>query len=78
MRRKARCPDGKMKCDKNLDIPVWETDKEIIAKYDDRGAEALGNIECFKFYDEAMDCYCVIQTGETAIYANVIVQKGVI
>ena len=68
----------KMDCDKHLNIPVWETYKEIIAKYDDRGANAVGNIDRFKFYDEAKDCYCVLQTGETEIYANIILQKGVI
>lgn len=68
----------KMECDKDLEIPVWETYKQIVAKYDDRGADAVGNIDRFDFYDEAKDCYCVIQTGETSIYANVIVQKGVI
>ena len=57
---------------------VWNTYKEIIAKYDDRGAAAVGQYERFKFYDEAQDCYCIIQTGETAIYANIILQKGVI
>ena len=68
----------KMDCDKDLVIPVWDTYKEIIAKYDDRGAEAVGNIDRFDFYDEAKDCYCIVQTGETAIYANIILQKGVI
>ena len=68
----------KMDCDKDLVIPVWQTYKEIIAKYDDRGAAAVGQYERFKFYDEAQDCYCIIQTGETAIYANIILQKGVI
>ena len=68
----------KMECDKDLEIPVWEEYKNIIAKHDARGAEAVGNIDRFDFYDEANDCYCVIQTGETSIYANVIVQKGVI
>ena len=68
----------KMERDKDLEIPVWETYKQIVAKYDARGAEAVGNIDRFDFYDEAKDCYCVIQTGETYIYANVIVQKGVI
>ena len=29
-------------------------------------------------FDEAMDCYCIVQTGETEIYANLILQKGVI
>ena len=68
----------KMECDKDLEIPVWETYKQIVAKYDDRGADAVGNIDRFDFYDEAKDCYCILQTGESAIYANVIVQKGVI
>ena len=68
----------KMDCDKDLSIPVWDEYKNIIAKYDDRGAACVGNIDRFKFYDEAKDCYCILQTGETAIYANIILQKGVI
>ena len=68
----------KMACDKDMDIPIWETYKQIVAKYDDRGAAAVGNIDRFEFYEEAKDCYCIIQTGESAVYANVIVQKGVI
>ena len=68
----------KMDCDKDLVIPVWQEYKDIIAKYDDRGADAVGNIDRFDFYDEAKDCYCILQSGETAIYANIILQKGVI
>ena len=68
----------KMERDAALDIPVWKTYKEIIAKYDSRGESAVGNIDRFKFYDEAKDCYCIIQTGESQIYANIILQKGVI
>ena len=68
----------KMDCDKDLVIPVWDTYKEIIAKHDHRGADAVGNYERFRFYEEAKDCYCILQTGETEIYANIILQKGVI
>ena len=68
----------KMDCDKDLVIPVWDTYKEIIAKHDERGASAVGNYERFRFYEEAKDCYCILQTGETEIYANIILQKGVI
>ena len=68
----------KMACDAELEIPVWETYKQIVANHDERGAEAVGNIDRFAFYEEAKDCYCIIQTGETAIYANIILQKGVI
>ena len=61
-----------------VETPIWDTYKEIVAKYDDRGADAVGNIERFAFYDEAKEVYCVIATGETAIYANVMLQKGVV
>ena len=68
----------KMDCDKDLHIPVWDEYKQIVAKHDERGASAVGAYERFEFYEQAKKCYCIIQTGETAIYANVIVQKGVV
>ena len=45
---------------------------------DSRGADAVGAYERFEFYEEAKKCYCILQSGETAIYANIILQKGVI
>ncbi len=68
----------KMDCDKDLHIPVWDEYKQVVARHDERGAAAVGAYERFEFYEQAKDCYCIIQTGETAIYANVILQKGVI
>ena len=55
-----------------------DTYKEIVAKHDERGADAIGNIERFAFYDEAKTAYAIIATGESAIYANVMLQKGVV
>ena len=51
---------------------------EIVSKHDERGAEAVGNIERFAFYEEAKKAYCIIATGEKAVYANVMLQKGVV
>ena len=68
----------KMERDKDLQIPVWEEYKNIIAKHDDRGENAVGAYERFEFYEQAKKCYCILQTGETAIYANIILQKGVV
>jgi len=68
----------KMECDKDLNIPVWEDYKKTVAKYDARGEKAFGAYERFEFYEQAKKCYCILQTGETAIYANVILQKGVV
>lgn len=64
--------------DKGLDVPIWKEYKDIVAKHDARGEAAVGQYERFRFYDEAQDCYCIVQTGESAIYANIILQKGVI
>ena len=66
-----------MKGDK-VETPIWDTYKEIVAKYDSRGAAAVGNIERFAFYEEAKKVYCIIATGESALYANIMLQKGVV
>ena len=58
--------------------PIWDTYKEIIAKHDARGAAAVGMIERFRFYDEARTAYAIVTTGESALYANIILQKGVV
>ncbi len=59
--------------------PIWDTYKEIVAKYDDRGADCFEAIDKWKFYDKTKDnSTVVIMTGETAIYANIILKKGVV
>lgn len=61
-----------------VETPIWDEYAKIIAKHDERGKKAIGNIERFAFYEEAKKCYAVIATGETALYANIILQKGVV
>lgn len=58
--------------------PIWDTYKQIIAKYDERGAECIGTFERFAFYDETKKVYAIIATSEKAQYANIMLQKGVI
>ena len=65
-------------CDRGLEIPIWGEYKEIVKKYEPRGEKAVGFVERFAFYEEAKKSYCIIQSGEEAIYANVMIQKGVI
>ena len=62
----------------DVETPIWDTYKEIVKIYDERGAEAVGNIERFKFYDEARTGYAIIATSEKALSANVMLQKGVV
>ena len=67
-----------MDCDKDLEIPIWKEYEQIVANHDARGKNAVGYLERFTFYEAAKKAYCIVQTGETAIYANVLIQKGVI
>ncbi len=61
-----------------VQTPIWNTYEQIVAKHDSRGAAAFGSLERFAFYENARKAYCVIATGETAQYANIMLQKGVV
>lgn len=61
-----------------VETPIWDEYAAIIEKHDARGRDAMGNIDRFDFYEEAKKCYAIIASGEKAIYANLILQKGVI
>ena len=61
-----------------IETPIWDEYKEIIARHDCRGDKTVTNVERFAFYEKAKSCYLIIATGEAAVYANVILQKGVI
>ena len=79
-----------MPLDTYVDAPVALMDNndaanrpEIWARYEDvvrknEGDKAFELVERFAFYDRAKKAYAVIATGETAIYANVILKKGVV
>ena len=55
---------------------IWEKYYAIAQKHDDN--MRASNIERFAFYERAKKAYAVIATGEGAVYANIILKKGVI
>ena len=55
---------------------IWEDYKKIAAAKDSN--VRLGFEERFAFYERAKRAYAVVATGEGAIYANIILKKGVI
>ena len=62
-----------------VETPIWDEYKNIVKKYDDRGADAFEEINKWKFYDQTREKSCaVIMSTETAIYANIILRKGVV
>ena len=63
----------------DVETPIWDDYKSIITRHDDRGENALGTMERFAFYDKVKnEAYAIIATGEKALYANIILQKGVL
>ena len=59
-------------------VPIWDHYRAIIGKYDRRGADAIQFVERFSYYEQTKNCYCVVMTGETKLYANLILKKGVV
>lgn len=58
-------------------VPViWEEYKKIIAAHEED--IQIENIERFAFYERAKKAYAVITTSEKALYANIILKKGVV
>ena len=55
--------------------PIWDEYAKIIKPYTD---EKMEQIERFAFYERAKNAYAVVMTGESALYANIILKKGVV
>ncbi len=68
----------KQECDKNVPTPIWNEFASALDKADPRGASLMEFVDRFGFYELSGKCYCIVQTGETAIYANIILKKGVV
>lgn len=61
-----------------VETPIWEEYSRIVQQKDERGDAVIGQIERFAFYEEAKKAYAIIATGEGALYANIMLQKGVV
>lgn len=59
--------------------PIWDEYKEIVAKHDERGCGCFEEMDKWKFYDRTKEhSSVVIMTSEKALYANIILKKGVV
>jgi Fucose dissimilation pathway protein FucU len=59
------------------DTPIWEQYRTIIRSRTGL-EEPFEEVERFAFYERAKRAYAVIATGESALYANLILKKGVV
>lgn len=60
-----------------VETPIWEQYRSIIEQRTGL-SEPFEQVERFAFYERAKQAYAVIATGESALYANLILKKGVI
>lgn len=60
-----------------VETPIWRDFESIVG-----GRTSLqspfAHMERFSFYERAKNAYAIVATGETALYANIILKKGVI
>ncbi len=60
-----------------VETPIWDTYRAIVSAHEDK-ANGIENVERFAFYERAKRAYAVVATGEGALYANIILKKGVV
>jgi L-fucose mutarotase len=56
---------------------IWDEYKKIIAKHEPDGARETA-ISRYEFYERAAKAYAAVTTSEAALYANIILKKGVV
>lgn len=61
----------------NVETPIWDQYKQIIRSHAGID-EPFEHVERFEFYERSRKAYAIVATGESALYANVILKKGVV
>lgn len=56
---------------------IWEVYRAILARHQE-APERIESMERFAFYERAEKAYAIVATGEKAVYANILLKKGVI
>ena len=57
--------------------PAVETSYRQVVDRHHPDTPAVQRVERFAFYEQAKDAYCVVMTGDTNKYGNLILKKGV-
>ncbi len=55
---------------------IWKEYEEILSKSGEKFR--IRKLERFDFYEHASKAYAIIATGERALYANILLKKGVL
>ncbi|CAB9509794.1 Fucose mutarotase [Seminavis robusta] len=61
-----------------IETPVWDEFRRILKQAEQRDDIVLEEVERMAFYERAKKAYVVVATGESALYGNLILYKGVL
>ena len=61
-----------------VETSIWNTYGTILSSHDERGDKIMETMERYAFYEASRSCYAIVVTGESALYANIMLQKGVV
>lgn len=61
----------------NESAPIWTEFQKHLDHAESRHV-TISSVERFAFYERSKKAFAVVATGETALYANIILKKGVI
>jgi len=62
---------------KEPEPPIWKDFRRLLQMSQGRQIE-LTQVERFEFYEKAEAAYAIVATSDSALYANIILKKGVV
>ena len=60
------------------EMPIFAEFRRVLARHEPRMQGALGGLERHAFYAAARAAFAIVATGETQLYGNIVLRKGVI
>ena len=63
--------------DPQAEQPIFDEFRAVIARHEGSNFR-LASLERFAFYEQAKAAYAIVSTGETRLYGNIILKKGVV
>ncbi len=64
--------------DATAERPVFADFRACLARHESQPGQALGALERHAFYAAARAAFAIVATGETQLYGNILLRKGVI
>jgi L-fucose mutarotase len=64
--------------DPSAEMPIFADFRALLARHEPQLGQALAALERHAFYAAARAAFAIIATGETQLYGNILLRKGVI